>query len=322
MVKRFSAEVPAIVEMEQVFQMGLDELKRTQGSPSWSFAAWEMVRVKEKVTKRRERTFQQVRYMIRRMERECPEFCSLPIGSIKGDDCRMAFVKAFPRPIQTDKARTVFSGVWTLAIKRGWAVSNPTKALDVLKKEEQEIRALTPAEVRALLEACRPALPSDGAKFDLTGMRPAVAILAFAGVRPEELLRLSWDDVSFDEGVITVRGMASKTGGARHVTMCEALRSWLELVPEEVRSGAIVAEHWRRRWDAVRERAGWGKRNPWPKDVLRHTFASYHAKVHQDFGLLQMEMGHRSAELLRNRYTNMRGVTKADAAAFWALFPG
>lgn len=57
------------------------------------------------------------------------------------------------------------------------------------------------------------------------------------------------------------------------------------------------------------------------KMYWRHTFASYHAKTYADFGKLQMEMGHRSAELLRNRYTNMAWLTKEMAKRFWVVMP-
>ena len=77
-------------------------------------------------------------------------------------------------------------------MKRGWALSNPTRMLDALKTQEREIRALTPEEVERLLLACRPPLPDDSSQLDLTSVQPAVAILVFAGIRPEELMRLTW----------------------------------------------------------------------------------------------------------------------------------
>lgn len=323
LVKRMQESgIGDIAEIEHAFKLGAAQIRHEKKSPSWSEAAWEMVRVKEKITRRRERTLQQIRYMIRRMEKRCPDFCVRPIGGITGEECRAAFGRAFDSPIQQDKARVVFSGVWTLAMKRGWALSNPTRMLDALKTQEREIRALTPKEVERLLLACRPPLPDDSSQLDLTSVQPAVAILVFAGIRPEELMRLTWEDVSFEDGVITVRAAASKTGGARHVTICEALRAWLSLVLEQERKGAIIPEYWRSRWEAVRSRAGWGKKKPLGhKDVLRHTFASFHAKTYADFGKLQMEMGHRSAELLRNRYTNMAGLTGEMVRRFWEITP-
>ena len=206
LVKRMQESgIGDIAEIEHAFKLGAAQIRHEKKSPSWSEAAWEMVRVKEKITRRRERTLQQIRYMIRRMEKRCPDFCVRPIGGITGEECRAAFGRAFDSPIQQDKARVVFSGVWTLAMKRGWALSNPTRMLDALKTQEREIRALTPEEVERLLLACRPPLPDDSSQLDLTSVQPAVAILVFAGIRPEELMRLTWEDVSFEDGVITVR---------------------------------------------------------------------------------------------------------------------
>jgi len=56
-----------IAEIEHAFKLGAAQIRHEKKSPSWSEAAWEMVRVKEKITRRRERTLQQIRYMIRRM---------------------------------------------------------------------------------------------------------------------------------------------------------------------------------------------------------------------------------------------------------------
>lgn len=74
--------------------------------------------------------------------------------------------------------------------------------------------------------------------------------------------------------------------------------------------------------EAAQEKAGWGsggRFGAWRPDVLRHTYASFHAKWFRDFPLLQMEMGHRSSALLRARYLNMEGVSRERAALFWEV---
>ncbi len=53
----------------------------------------------------------------------------------------------------------------------------------------------------------------------------------------------------------------------------------------------------------------------WVPDVCRHTFASYHAAYFQDLGALQLEMGHRSANLLLSRYLNLPQVK--EVSRFW-----
>lgn len=60
-----------------------------------------------------------------------------------------------------------------------------------------------------------------------------------------------------------------------------------------------------------------GFRGHWVQDVLRHTYASYHAKRYGNLARLQLCMGHGSLLLLRSRYVNMRGISLASAAGFF-----
>ena len=55
----------------------------------------------------------------------------------------------------------------------------------------------------------------------------------------------------------------------------------------------------------------------WVQDVLRHTYASYHAKLFRDLPRLQVNMGHRDISLLSSRYVNMSEIAKADAEKFF-----
>ena len=85
-------------------------------------------------------------------------------------------------------------------------------------------------------------------------------------------------------------------------------------------AGLLCPPNWPVRWRLLRKKAGWGLHNrfgEWSADALRHTYASYHAKWFRDFSLLQLEMGHRSSSLLRERYLNMEGVSRDRARIFW-----
>ena len=46
----------------------------------------------------------------------------------------------------------------------------------------------------------------------------------------------------------------------------------------------------------------------WQPDVLRHTFATHHLATFRNYAELQLEMGHRSIELLRTRYIAIEGM--------------
>lgn len=294
--------------VEDCFFSGLKKEKEDQKSLTWKEAVKELLLLREIIQKRRPRTIKQIRITAERVERECEEFSRKLLSEITADDCRRMINECFSTPKQRDDARRVLSGVFTNGMKREWCKENPMSRLDTLVIKEKEILALTPNQVRELFVSS----PRD--------CIPALAIMTFAGIRPEETTRLSWEDVDFSEKVISVRDRSSKTGGTRHVSMCPALISWLESC--DVKIGNIIPKGWERKWGMIRKRAGWSpKENPWSADALRHTYASYHAKKHKDFPLLQMEMGHRSAQLLRQRYTNLSGVTDASTEEFWNIFP-
>ena len=73
-----------------------------------------------------------------------------------------------------------------------------------------------------------------------------------------------------------------------------------------------IPRNWQNRWRALRRAAGF---TDWQPDVCRHTFASNHAAYFRDLGALQLEMGHRSADLLRSRYLNLPQVNQAKV--YW-----
>ncbi len=148
---------------------------------------------------------------------------------------------------------------------------------------------------------------------------PALGLMLFAGVRPGEVARLRWADVDCGEGVLAIAPRHSKTGGARRVELCPPLRRLLrrcrpaagcELLP-------LCPPRWPERWRQLRVNAGF--RHRWRPDVLRHSFASYHALTHRDLGALQLQLGHRDARLLLTRYLNLSRLHRAEAAPFWRL---
>ena len=69
----------------------------------------------------------------------------------------------------------------------------------------------------------------------------------------------------------------------------------------------IYPPNWRRHWAALHRETGFVN---WQPDVLRHTFATHHLATFRSYAELQLEMGHRSAELLRTRYVAMEGLLR------------
>ena len=133
-------------------------------------------------------------------------------------------------------------------------------------------------------------------------------MMLYAGIRPHEVERLTWESVDVQEECICVRPQHSKTGGARRVTILAPLASLLrnQLLDTQrkgmPRAGKICPRNWRSHWAKLHKAAGFPR---WQPDVLRHTYASHHLARFRSFSELQVEMGHRSSELLRSRYVSM-----------------
>lgn len=282
--------------------LGVRELR---GAPRVMSLAQAAEACGEAKLQRRPRTRSEFRSVCARLGREVPDLMAMPLHELTADVCREALERVRTSDRQRRKMRTILHGVVAFAQRRGWCRRNPLQALEFPAPREREVAPLEWAELRRLLRTAR--LPMH------RPCMPPLGLMLWAGVRPAEVCRLRWEDIDFEERVVVIRPMQAKTGGCRHVSLLPVLEAWLAECDAE-RSGRVCPPNWERRWRRLRDAA---LQRPWQQDVLRHTFASYHAKYWHDFARLQAEMGHRSASLLRLRYLSMRGVTARQAELFW-----
>ena len=94
-----------------------------------------------------------------------------------------------------------------VAMKQGIIAANPCGAAELPKAEHKEIHPLTDNEIPSFLSA-----------IDASPMRNAYALCLFAGLREGECLGLSWEQVDFEKGRITVSQQLQKekTKGGRY----------------------------------------------------------------------------------------------------------
>lgn len=94
-----------------------------------------------------------------------------------------------------------------VAMKQGIIAANPCGAAELPKAEHKEIHPLTDNEIPLFLSA-----------IDASPMRNAYALCLFAGLREGECLGLSWGQVDFEKGRITVSQQLQKekTKGGRY----------------------------------------------------------------------------------------------------------
>ena len=192
----------------------------------------------------------------------------------------------------------------------GWCAENPVRRVRPERVVEQRISILSKNEATRLMHTSE--------AHDGGSCLAAVAIMLYAGMRPHECERLRWADVHLKEGVICISPQHSKTGGARCVTIHPPLACILRRVQLSEHE-RICPPNWRRHWAALHRAAGLF---PWRPDVLRHTFATHHLATFRSYAELQLEMGHRSAELLRTRYVAMEGVRLSDYRRGESLLAG
>ena len=273
--------------------MGEIELKRQEKTVTFERAVEAALDARKE---RRKRTIAEFRYITRRLMKNCKTLIKRRIRSLKAEECAVYLHQAFHTPRQRNKARLILSGVFSTAIQKGWCSENPMRFLKAEKVKEKRISILSKNEIENLIKTAE--------QYDGGACLAATAIMLFAGVRPHETERLLWQDVRVEEGVISIAPNHSKTGGARHVTIHAPLAKILRKIQKSPNT-TICPPNWHKHWAGLHRAAGF---TTWQPDVLRHTFATHHLAAFRNYAELQLEMGHRSTELLRSRYIAMEGL--------------
>ena len=220
-------------------------------------------------------------------------------------ECEEWLNAAFHTDSQFNKARAMLHGLFEFAIRREWCDKNPIKRIERRKVVEKEIQPLKLSETKRLIKTAQRESPEYAV---------VAALLVYTGIRPREVRRLTWRDIDTEEKTITVRSQCSKTGGVRQVEIPPVLNRLL-ITQKAENTSHICPTDWQRRWRKIRDNSGF--RGRWVQDVLRHTYASFHAKNYADLPRLQLNMGHRDLSLLRSRYINMHGISRAEAKSFF-----
>jgi integrase len=152
--------------------------------------------------------------------------------------------------------------------------------------------------------------------------RSALALLLFAGIRPEEVAGtgkplLLWKHVREAEKMIRIPSEIAKTGKPRIIEgLPETLWHWLQR-PAGAQDNDPISPG-RTTQLVRRSRALLG--GTWPHDATRHTFATYALAFTGDPGKVALWLGHEGNPTMLHRH--YRGLaTKADGDTFFALRP-
>jgi len=205
-------------------------------------------------------------------------------------------------PQTQNNFRAVLSAMWTFAVRSGYATTNVIQFVDKTSVVRDHIPTFSVEQLTRLLAAAPPEY------------LPVLAISCFGGLRPEEVNKLRWEDLDFQERTIRVNASAAKTRKKRFAEISDNLRAWLE--PYAGGTGPVAPPNLQKLRRATMKTA---KIEKWPPDVLRHSFCSAHYAFHRDPARTAVIMGHRDQNMLLTHYRDI--MKPNEATRYWNLAP-
>ncbi len=202
-------------------------------------------------------------------------------------------------------------------VKDGQLMENPAKRVEKPRAPEadDEVTIYTVKQLKSLFAACKDY--PDGMDRKCSDCTVPFAILAFGGLRPNELERLTWEDIDLGLGVIRLGSSKTKKARRRNVRIHSTLRAWLETVPKSDRKGKVVPPRWRYRSARVRKEIGIDGLEM--ADALRHSFGTYMLATENNIDLLRSDMGHEHIRVFFNHYH--KALSPDEAHPYWKILP-
>ena len=228
---------------------------------------------------------------------------------------------------------------FSVALKQGIIAANPCDAAELPKAERKEIHPLADVEIPMFLSA-----------IDGSPMRNAYALCLFAGLREGECLGLSWGQVDFEKGRITISQQLQKvrTEGKREYQITPSTKSGKPrtIEPPRIAFEYLRAERVKQLENRLRAGPAWsnpddlvftdesgghyaihtfykrfkaiaasiGRPDARPHD-LRHTAATVAIASGADIKSVQDLLGHATASFTLNVYAHTSEQMMKDTAA-------
>jgi integrase len=205
-------------------------------------------------------------------------------------------------PLTRNTLRMRLNVLFEFARQRGWVSSNPLVDVPKAKVTGSAPGILSPEQVARLVESAS------------EETLPIFALGIFAGIRSAEVERLEWRHIKWDERLVEVPALSSKTASRRLVRIEPNLFEWLK--PYRGRQGLICPPNHSNRMIDDRRAAGI---LDWPNNAMRHSYASYHLAAFRDAPALSLELGHVRPQTVFAHYREL--VTPAEAREFWRIVP-
>ncbi len=247
---------------------------------------------------RKPRTIDDLRYRLRRLERDMGGDRIVATITTEAIDLWLRDLDQGPQSIVNFRraAHTLFAE----CVRRGWRTLNPVAHAEKPRVPQREIGILAPGEALRVLTA------AEGA------VRAGVVLQLFCGLRESEVVSLAWAAVNIPGGHIRIE--TSKTG-RRLVPIPANAAEWL----------SPVASTQGRVWNGTRfdysaaVRAAFVKAGvPRVRNGLRHSAITYRLAATQNLAQTALEAGN-SPHMVRLHYAEL--VAKEQGNAFFEIRP-
>ena len=194
-----------------------------------------------------------------------------------------------------------------LEAARHFARQNPSRrwqgTIRAGTRKSEPISICTPTELRALL-AVAPGW-----------FRPVLAIQAFAGLRPDEVLRLDWKDVKRDSGHIEIGRGRTKVAARRLAPIPPNLVRWLA---DAAKFSGMVFPYSPANFAEIQVSTATEAEVSWKLNALRHSFISYRMAQTSDAVRVSVESGTSPGTIFK-RYRALGG--EMDAHQWFTIVP-
>lgn len=246
------------------------------------------------------------------------------VSEVTNDDCREFVFRTGTSPRNQINDRLVVANFLNWCLRRQFAAMNAMQAVDKPSADIHEPKVLSLPDCRRLLIAAR--------DYKEGLLLPYVVLSLFAGLRPAEIARLTWDRIDLKEGTITLDGSMAKTRQRRIVKLSENAIAWL--LPLAPAKPALEPAAFQRHFGRVKVAAGFNvpppdqadgqakekkpEPRPWIQDYLRHTAISMHLTAHKHEGETAAWAGN-SPNVIHRHYKGL--VKDGEAKEFWGITP-
>ena len=186
------------------------------------------------------------------------------------------------------------------AIKKGYWKDNPCKNIEITI-ERGSPKFLSVEESRKVMGLA--------VKHNMVAY---YSLCLFAGVRPDEALRMTWDNIKLETKEIVISRDISKVKKDRLFKMNHTLYSWLKTLDQ---TKPLHFLSWDRARRTVKKEFG-----KWTQDILRHTFATYTYAIDPTHNLNELShiMGN-STSIIETFYKGV--ISETTCKDFFGILP-